>query len=265
MDLGETIGLDFDTGVKLSGSRFTLMRGPVARLHRALAQFMLDTHVSEHGYTEVYVPYMVNADSMRGTGQLPKFEEDLFRIPRGDDTFYLVPTAEVPVTNFMRDELVKADVSYSSAVDDLSRSVQVLAAAIERELRLRVVEPCRPNERLTLGQLVTLLKEVLEDRRIGKHQELRDELVRRRDSLQAFAPIVRALLKPLRLMRGALLLDARGRQYTFVSLRNAVAHGSEQHQGLRIDRLVVDAVRRLLVLEDPPVLRLLAELNPLPV
>ena len=80
----------------------------MARLHHALAQFMLDTHVSEHGYTEVYVPYMVNADSMRGTGQLPKFE-DLFRIPRGDDTFYLVPTAEVPVTNFMRDELVKAE------------------------------------------------------------------------------------------------------------------------------------------------------------
>ncbi|MFO0577956.1 MAG: tetratricopeptide repeat protein [Polyangia bacterium] len=162
-------------------------------------------------------------------------------------------------------ELVKADVSYSSAVDDLSRSVQVLAAAIERELRLRVVEPYRPNERLTLGQLVALLKDVLEDRRTGKHQELRDELVRRRDSLQPFAPIVHALLKPLRLMRGALPLDSEGRPHTLVSLRNAVAHGSEQHRGLRIDRLVVDAVRRLLVLEDPPVLRLLAELNPLPV
>jgi seryl-tRNA synthetase len=103
------LGLDFDTAAKLSGSRFAVLKGQMARLHRALAQFMLDTHVSEHGYTEVYVPYMVNADSMRGTGQLPKFEEDLFRIPRGDDTFYLVPTAEVPVTNFMRDELVKAE------------------------------------------------------------------------------------------------------------------------------------------------------------
>lgn len=109
VDLGAALGLDFDTAAKLSGSRFAVLKGQMARLHRALAQFMLDTHVSEHGYTEVYVPYMVNADSMRGTGQLPKFEEDLFRIPRGDDTFYLVPTAEVPVTNFMRDELVKAE------------------------------------------------------------------------------------------------------------------------------------------------------------
>ena len=83
------------------------MKGPLARLHRAIAQFMLDVHTAEHGYTEVYVPYIVNADSMRGTGQLPKFEEDLFAVPRGDaGKFYLVPTAEVPVTNMVRDEIV---------------------------------------------------------------------------------------------------------------------------------------------------------------
>lgn len=91
VDLGAGLaGLDFELAAKLSGSRFAVMRGGVARLHRALAQFMLDTHVGEHGYTELYVPYMVNAASMYGTGQLPKFEEDLFRVPRGDDTFYLI-------------------------------------------------------------------------------------------------------------------------------------------------------------------------------
>jgi seryl-tRNA synthetase len=83
VDLGETIGLDFDTGVKLSGSRFTFMRGPIARLHRALAQFMLDVQTQEHGYTECYTPYIVNADTLRGTGQLPKFEEDLFAVKKG--------------------------------------------------------------------------------------------------------------------------------------------------------------------------------------
>ena len=81
VDLGETLGLDFDTATKISGARFSLLKGPLARLHRALAQFMLDTHTDQHGYTETYVPYLVNADSMRGTGQLPKFEEDLFKVP----------------------------------------------------------------------------------------------------------------------------------------------------------------------------------------
>ncbi len=109
VDVGEKLGLDAETGAKLAGARFTVLRGQIARLHRALAQFMLNTHTDEHGYTEVYTPYMVNAASMYGTGQLPKFEEDLFRVPRGDETYYLVPTAEVPVTNFMRDELVKAE------------------------------------------------------------------------------------------------------------------------------------------------------------
>ena len=105
---------------KISGSRFVVLKGPIARLHRALAQFMIDTHATDHHYQEVYAPYMVNAASMRGTGQLPKFEEDLFKVPRqmgGEDeggeakteNFYLIPTAEVPVTNLVRDEIVNAD------------------------------------------------------------------------------------------------------------------------------------------------------------
>jgi len=110
VDLGEKLGLDFDTAVKISGARFSVLKGGLARLHRALAQFMLDTHTEQHGYTETYVPYLVNADSMRGTGQLPKFEEDLFKVPRqageGEENFYLIPTAEVPVTNMVRDEIV---------------------------------------------------------------------------------------------------------------------------------------------------------------
>jgi seryl-tRNA synthetase len=108
VDLGEGLGqLDFATATKITGSRFSLMKGQLARLHRALAQFMLDVHTGEHGYTEVYVPYLVNADSMRGTGQLPKFEEDLFSVPRSEaEKLYLIPTAEVPVTNIVRDEIV---------------------------------------------------------------------------------------------------------------------------------------------------------------
>mgnify|MGYP000997934760 FL=1 len=111
VELGETLGgLDFETAAKISGSRFSLMKGGVARLHRALAQFMLDTHTGEHGYTEVYAPYLVNPDSMFGTGQLPKFEEDLFRVPRSDGSrLYLIPTAEVPVTNMVRDTILAGD------------------------------------------------------------------------------------------------------------------------------------------------------------
>ncbi|MHB8668614.1 MAG: serine--tRNA ligase [Burkholderiales bacterium] len=111
VDLGEGIGmLDFATATKISGARFTLMTGALARLHRALAQFMLEVHTQEHGYTEVYAPYLVNAASMRGTGQLPKFEEDLFAVQRGEEgKFYLIPTAEVPVTNIVRDEIVALD------------------------------------------------------------------------------------------------------------------------------------------------------------
>ncbi len=110
VDVGAALGLDFDAGAKLSGARFSVMRGQIARLHRALAQFMLDVHTREHGYIEVYVPYLVNADSMRGTGQLPKFEDDLFQVPRADaDKLYLIPTAEVPVTNLVRDEIIDMD------------------------------------------------------------------------------------------------------------------------------------------------------------
>jgi seryl-tRNA synthetase len=102
--------LDFERAVKITGSRFVLLTGAIARLHRAIAQFMLDVHTSEHGYTEVYSPYLVNADSLRGTGQLPKFEEDLFAVPHADGSkYYLIPTAEVPVTNIVRNEIVAAD------------------------------------------------------------------------------------------------------------------------------------------------------------
>ncbi len=132
VDVGAPLGLDFEMGTKLSGSRFTVMKGPLARLHRALAAFMLDVQTAEHGYIECYVPYIVNSDSLRGTGQLPKFEEDLFRVPRSgmvptthllaqpegyvrggrNELFtpapdqYLIPTSEVPLTNFVRDEIV---------------------------------------------------------------------------------------------------------------------------------------------------------------
>ena len=106
VDLGTARGLfDSETAAKITGSRFTLLSGPLARLHRALTQFMLDIHVSEHGYTETYVPYLVNGDSLYGTGQLPKFEEDLFKL-QGEFPYYLIPTAEVPVTNILRDEIV---------------------------------------------------------------------------------------------------------------------------------------------------------------
>ena len=115
VDVGTPLGLDFDLGVKITGSRFTVMKGNLARLHRALAAFMLDVQTQEHGYTECYVPYIVNADSLRGTGQLPKFEGDLFAAKKGGQdgeavpdnaALYLIPTSEVPLTNFVRDVLV---------------------------------------------------------------------------------------------------------------------------------------------------------------
>ncbi|MGD9788044.1 MAG: serine--tRNA ligase [Sulfuricellaceae bacterium] len=108
VDVGEGLSmLDFATAAKLSGARFTLLRADLARLHRALIQFMLNTHTQEHGYTEVYVPYLVNPDSMRGTGQLPKFEADLFSVQKNEnEKLYLIPTAEVPVTNMVRDEIL---------------------------------------------------------------------------------------------------------------------------------------------------------------
>jgi len=113
VDIGVPLGLDFETAAKLSGSRFVVMKGAIARLHRALAQFMLDVQTGEHGYTECYTPYVVNRDSLRGTGQLPKFEQDLFAAKKGGqegegETLYLIPTSEVPLTNFVRDRIVPA-------------------------------------------------------------------------------------------------------------------------------------------------------------
>jgi seryl-tRNA synthetase len=114
VDIGERLGLDFDTAAKLTGSRFSVLKGGIARLHRALAQYMLDTHTGQHGYTECYTPYMVNAASLYGTGQLPKFGEDLFAVKKGGvegegENFYLIPTSEVSLTNMVRDEIVAAD------------------------------------------------------------------------------------------------------------------------------------------------------------
>ncbi len=114
VDIGAPLGLDFETAVKLTGSRFSLLRGPMARLHRALAQFMLDVQTEEHGYTECYTPYIVNADTLRGTGQLPKFEADLFAAKKGGqegegESLYLIPTSEVPLTNIVRGEILAAD------------------------------------------------------------------------------------------------------------------------------------------------------------
>jgi len=116
VDVGAAVGmLDFEAAGKISGARFALMKGPLARLHRSIAQFMLDVHTREHGYTEIYAPYLVNAASLRGTGQLPKFEEDLFGVPRSvaegasAEKLYLIPTAEVPVTNIVRDEIVPGE------------------------------------------------------------------------------------------------------------------------------------------------------------
>lgn len=109
VDLGAFNGwMDFDLAAKVTGSRFVVLSGPLARLHRALIQLMLDIHTTEHGYTELYVPYLVNADSLVGTGQLPKFEQDLFKVP-GERDLYLIPTAEVPVTNLVRDLIIEAD------------------------------------------------------------------------------------------------------------------------------------------------------------
>ncbi len=112
VDVGTPLGLDFETGAKLSGARFTMLRGPIARLHRALAQFMIDTHTQHHGYTETYTPYIVNPDILVGTGQLPKFADDMFRVEKGGDentvTQYLISTSEITLTNSVRDSILEA-------------------------------------------------------------------------------------------------------------------------------------------------------------
>ncbi|TXI93819.1 MAG: serine--tRNA ligase [Neisseriales bacterium] len=111
VDIGASLsnGIDFEAGAKVSGSRFAFLKGNIAKLHRALAQFMLDLHTTEHGYTEIYSPYLVNANALYGTGQLPKFEEDLFKTKRGDDDMYLIPTSEVSVTNLAAGEIYKEE------------------------------------------------------------------------------------------------------------------------------------------------------------
>ncbi|MDR5788001.1 MULTISPECIES: serine--tRNA ligase [unclassified Caballeronia] len=113
VDVGAPLGLDFETGAKLSGARFTLLRGPIARLHRALAQFMIDTHTEQHDYTEAYTPYIVNPEILYGTGQLPKFADDMFRVEKGGDentvTQYLISTSEISLTNTVRDSILEAD------------------------------------------------------------------------------------------------------------------------------------------------------------
>jgi seryl-tRNA synthetase len=112
VDVGAPLGLDFETGAKLSGARFTMLRGPIARLHRALAQFMIDTHTEQHGYTEAYTPYIVNPEILYGTGQLPKFADDMFRVEKGGDentvTQYLISTSEISLTNTVRDSILEA-------------------------------------------------------------------------------------------------------------------------------------------------------------
>ncbi|BCQ51809.1 serine--tRNA ligase [Burkholderia gladioli] len=112
VDVGTPLGLDFETGAKLSGARFTMLRGPIARLHRALAQFMIDTHTLQHGYTETYSPYIVNPEILYGTGQLPKFADDMFRVEKGGEentvTQYLISTSEITLTNTVRDSIVDA-------------------------------------------------------------------------------------------------------------------------------------------------------------
>jgi seryl-tRNA synthetase len=109
VDVGEALGgLDFAAGTKIAGARFVLMKGEIARLHRAIAQFMLETHTREHGYTEIYTPYIINYATGYGTGNLPKFEQDLFIVQHGEGKHYLLPTAEVPVTNIVRDEILEA-------------------------------------------------------------------------------------------------------------------------------------------------------------
>jgi len=142
VDVGAPLGLDFDLGVKLTGARFTVLKGPIARLHRALAQFMLDVQTQEHGYTECYTPYIVNADSLRGTGQLPKFEGDLFAAKKGGqeaednpDTaaLYLIPTSEVPLTNFVRDEVL--------ALADLPLRLTAHTPCFRSEAQLRARHP----------------------------------------------------------------------------------------------------------------------------
>jgi seryl-tRNA synthetase len=176
VDLGEGLKqLDFETASKISGARFTLMKGPLARLHRAIAQFMLDTHTQQHGYTEVYVPYLVNADSMRGTGQLPKFEADLFAVHKNEhEKLYMIPTAEVPVTNIVRDVILAGEelplkfVSHTPCFRSEAGSYGKDTRGMIRQHQfdkvelVQIVHPARSYEALEelLGHAETILKKL---------------------------------------------------------------------------------------------------------
>jgi seryl-tRNA synthetase len=164
VDLGAPLGLDFETGAKLSGSRFAFLRGPVARLHRALAQFMLDIHTREHGYTECYTPYIVNGAALYGTGQLPKFKEDLFWVLRGGDEDgleqYLIPTAEITLTNSVREDVLALDAlpirmtahspCFRSEAGSGGRDVRgmIRQHQFDKVEMVQIVEPGRSNEAL---------------------------------------------------------------------------------------------------------------------
>ncbi len=164
VDLGAPLGLDFETGAKLSGSRFAFLRGPVARLHRALAQFMLDTHTREHGYTECYTPYIVNGSALYGTGQLPKFKEDLFWVLRGGDEEgleqYLIPTAEITLTNSVREDVLALDAlpirltahspCFRSEAGSGGRDVRgmIRQHQFDKVEMVQIVEPSKSNEAL---------------------------------------------------------------------------------------------------------------------
>ena len=183
VDLGAPLGLDFESAAKISGSRFVVLKGPAARLHRALAQFMIDLHTTQHGYEELYVPLMVNSASMRGTGQLPKFEEDLFKVPRqmgGEDgageakveNFYLIPTAEVPVTNLVRDTITAVEElplkfvahtpCFRSEAGSYGRDVRGMIRQHQFE-KVELVQIAKPEESMQLlEELTSHAEKVLE-------------------------------------------------------------------------------------------------------
>ena len=174
-DLGAPLGLDFETGALLSGSRFTLLRGPAARLHRALAQMMLDTHTLEHGYTECYTPYIVNREVLEGTGQLPKFKEDMFWVLRGGDEEqreqYLISTSEIPLTNTVRERILEADAlpvkltahspCFRSEAGSGGRDVRgmIRQHQFDKVEMVQVVHPERSDE--ALEQMVTHAEAIL--------------------------------------------------------------------------------------------------------
>ncbi len=171
VELGARNGwLDGETAAKLSGARFTVLRGQLARLHRALSQFMIDLHTGEHGYEETNVPVLVNADSLRGTGQLPKFEEDLFKTALGESTRYLIPTSEVPLTNIVRDEIVEAErlplrmtaqsMCFRSEAGSGGRDVRGMIRQHQFE-KVELVSVCKPEESEAEHQRMTQCAETV--------------------------------------------------------------------------------------------------------